>query len=172
MTALLSRIAAARPANASGGRLLPICQEARLLAAFAQAIGKAPIADALLALAATVEADSSLTIGALEASIASATAKGKAKAAKRTGPTDPAAIGAYLKRLEESLGDEQGFAEVLSDLENDKRLQVADYKFIAKTFSGAAGANKKKSIEAIERRNRLLIDARMKSETNAGKTAA
>lgn len=176
VTAILSRAAAAKSTIPNGDGLYPICQEARLLAAFAQSVGKAPLADALLALAATVEANPSLTIDCLEVvttpAPASAKSKAKAKASKSTEPTDPAVVGAYLKRLEESLGDEQGFAEVLADLEGDKRLQVADYKSIAKTFSGAAGTSKKKALDAIERRNRLLIDARMKSEMNAGKTAA
>lgn len=160
----------------SGTELLSICSEAKLLAAFAYSLKKAPIADALEQFVTTIQSKRELTIDDLEALTAqpSAPAKGKSapKSSKSTEPVDPNVIAGYLKRLEESLGDEQGFAQVLGDLKQDSRLKFADYKSLSKSFTGAFAGSKLKALEAIERRNRLLIDARVKSEMNAGKTAA
>jgi hypothetical protein len=172
----LTRVSSAEVKASGGDALYQIRYEVAILAAFAQSLGKDSLADAFSSLARTIETNPSLTVEALEIFAApvraATTRRDQTKKTKVVEPADAAVIAVYLKRLDESLGDEQGFAEVLNALENDKRLKLADYKSLAKSFSGATGSSKKKALEAIERRNRLLIDARVRSEMNAGKTAA
>jgi hypothetical protein len=74
--------------------------------------------------------------------------------------------------LEQALGDDSGFEEVVSDLMADRNLSAADFKQLAKLFTGRLGRNKADAVEAIKARHRNLMDARAKQRFNAGQTAA
>jgi len=66
----------------------------------------------------------------------------------------------YLKRLEEALGDEQGFEEVYQQLQADTRLKAPDLKKLAKSFVGKSGKSKIDALGLIYGRHNSLISAR------------
>jgi hypothetical protein len=66
----------------------------------------------------------------------------------------------YLKRLEEALGDEQGFEEVYQQLQADTRLKALDFKKLAKSFVGKSGKSKTDALGLIYGRHKSLISAR------------
>jgi hypothetical protein len=122
-----------------------------------------------------VEQRSALSIEGIQAALA---ARIKARPAKGTNTkrqstsADPTIVPSYNKRLEEALGDEQGFEEVIAALEADQRLNANDFKKLAKAFAGRAGRNKGDALEIIRARHLNLLDARTKSQFNTGQTAA
>jgi hypothetical protein len=154
------------------GALLP---DIRPMQAVALALGKAPFADALEELKLFAEQRSALSIEGIQAALA---ARIKVRPAKGTNTkrqsasADPTIVPSYNKRLEEALGDEQGFEEVIAALEADQRLNANDFKKLAKAFAGRAGRNKGDALEIIRARHLNLLDARTKSQFNAGQTAA
>lgn len=66
----------------------------------------------------------------------------------------------YLKKLEEALGDEQGFEEVYEQLRADARLKAPDTKKLAKSFVGKAGRSRADALALIYGRHKSLIGAR------------
>lgn len=143
--------------------------------ATAIALGKAPVADALKAITLLIERCPAITVESLQAALA---VRAKVQSAKTSGSkrtaavNDPTIVPSYNKRLEEALGHEQGFDDVMAALEADQRLKATDFKQLAKTFTGQAGRNKADSLEIIRARHLNLLDGRAKSEFNTGKTAA
>lgn len=158
------------------GRLIGQLQpEIISMQAMSVALGKAPLAEALNAITLLIEHSPALTVEGMQAALA---ARPKIQAAKASGSkragntTDPTVVPSYNKRLEEALGDEQGFDEIMAALEADRRLKATDFKQLAKTFTGQAGRNKVDALEIIRTRHLNLLDGRAKSNFNTGKTAA
>lgn len=152
--------------------LLP---DIRPMQATAIALGKAPFADALKHLKLFIEQRPALTVEGIQIALAE---RAKTQSSKSAGSNrqpvskDPTIVPSYNKRLEEALGDEQGFDEVMASLEADQRLKANDFKQLAKAFAGQAGRNKRDALEIIRARHLNLLDARTKSQFNTGQTAA
>lgn len=168
----LCGLASSLSEGASGlGALLP---EMQVMRATATVLGKAPFAEAVEYLERLAEQYPRITAEAIEASInerAAARAPTR-QSARQTASRDPALVTGYNSRLEEALGDESGFDSVVTQLEADKRLAAADFKQLAKAFTGRATKNKGDALEAIRARQRNLMDARAKQRFNDGRTAA
>ncbi len=81
-------------------------------------------------------------------------------------------IRAYVRRLEEALGDEKGFGEEYARLTADARIKVSEAKKIAKAFVGKAGQNKREALSLILARQSSLIGARAKANATGGRSAA
>jgi len=69
------------------------------------------------------------------------------------------AFRAYLKRLNDALGDE-GFDEIYNNLQSDARLTAADAKKLAKAFVGRSAGSKAAALDLIYGRHKNLITAR------------
>lgn len=137
------------------------------------ALGKAPIADALNEVAQLVSQCAATDAAALEAHLSEQMQAPQTKPGRKQAPArDASIVPSYERRLEEALGDEVGFAELIAQLEADRRLNAADFKQLAKAFSGRSGKSKVEALEAIKARHRNLMDARAKQRFNAGRTAA
>jgi hypothetical protein len=151
--------------------LLP---EFRPMQATANALGKAPFAAALEHLRRFAEQHPSVAAQTIEAALNErAQALTQRSGGKRqTAGRDASIVPEYNRRLEEALGDEDGFAELLAQLEADKRLNASNLKQLAKLFTGNAERTKGDALEAIKARHRNLMDARAKQSFNAGQTAA
>ncbi len=82
----------------------------------------------------------------------------------------------YVSKLEDALGDENRFPEILKEMETKKpKLSVGIIKKIALQFSKRAAReiqNKKDAITAIQRRHEALMIGRAKSEATGNRTAA
>jgi hypothetical protein len=95
-----------------------------------------------------------------------------AKSARAANPLDEADIRNYVQRLEEALGDEDGFDQEYKRLTADARMKVADAKKIAKAFAGKSGGSKAEAFNLIAGRQSSLIGARAKANATAGRSAA
>lgn len=82
------------------------------------------------------------------------------------------AVRDYVRRLEEALGDEQGFDEEYARLVGDKRIKAPDAKQIAKAFAGKSGRSKSDALGLIAARQQSLIGARAKADATGGRSAA
>jgi hypothetical protein len=153
------------------GALLP---EITSMQATAYALGKEPIADALGHLKGLASSFPSLNAQALQGALKDkAPPKPVRGGTKRQAATkDASIVPGYNSRLEEALGDESGFADLIAQLGADKRLSAGDFKQLAKMFAGRVAKNKGDAIEAINARHRNLMDARAKQSFNSGRTAA
>lgn len=144
--------------------------------ATANALGKAPFAAALEHLEQLAEQRSSVPAQAIERALAERSSarpsRGKSRGKGRTASKDPSIVPAYNNRLEEALGDDSGFDEVMAQLEADTRLSAADIKKLAKLFTARSAKNQGDALELIRARHRNLMDARAKQRFNAGQTAA
>ncbi len=153
------------------GTLLP---DIRPMQATAIALGKAPFAEALEQLTEFIEQRSTASAESIQTAVAerlkSQAVRGGGR--RQSASQDPTLVPSYNKRLEEALGDEQGFDELMAALEADQRLKANDYKQLAKAFAGQAGRNKSDALEIIRTRHLNLLDGRTKAKFNAGKTAA
>lgn len=77
----------------------------------------------------------------------------------------------YLHRLEEALGDEEGFESVYRQLSNDTRLKTPEAKKLAKDFAGKSGRGKADALALIYGRHKSLISARPKAYATADRLA-
>lgn len=151
-----------------------LLSEIPIMRATAEALGKAPFAEALQCLEHFVRQHPSASALAIQSALdARARSQPRRTSSRRpTTPRDPAILSGYNRRLEQALGDDSGFEEVVSDLMADRNLSAADFKQLAKLFTGRLGRNKADAVEAIKARHRNLMDARAKQRFNAGQTAA
>lgn len=78
----------------------------------------------------------------------------------------------YLRRLEQTLGDEPGFAEVFATMKKDAAVKAADAKKLSKEFAGKAATSKTQAFDLIWKRHASLMGARADAEATAGRTAA
>lgn len=83
----------------------------------------------------------------------------------------PDLVRAFVKRLEESLGDE-GFAIPYRELESDPAITNAEVVAIARTFTSKKPASRPKALQAIWARHHALLVSQAKSESRGGRSAA
>jgi hypothetical protein len=145
-----------------------------MMKAMAFALGKPPVVAALEEISGLVSRHPAVDVLALENALAerARAQPGQARGRRLPQARDPSVVPSYERRLEEALGDDVGFGELIAQLEADGRLNAAEFKQLAKAFAGRAGRNKVDAIEAIKARHRNLMDARAKQRFNAGQTAA
>jgi hypothetical protein len=154
------------------GELLP---EIHAMQATAIALGKAPFADALEPLKDFIRQHPSVAVERIQTTLAQRVQSQSARGGsgrRQPASKDPTIVPSYIKRLEEALGDERGFEEVMAAIEADQQLKAYHFKELAKVFTGQAGRNKKDALEIIKARHLNLLDAREKGKFNAGQTAA
>lgn len=144
--------------------------ELNTMRATAVALGKTQFAEILQPLADFLTGSSAETLAAIEERLAKAPPA--LARTKKSVSADPAVVSGYLKKLETALGDEVGFDELTIELETDSRLGAADYKGLAKSFTGRTVKSKKDALESIRSRQLNLLDARLKQSFNKGQTAA
>jgi hypothetical protein len=164
-----ARIATREPQTIS-----ELAGEIPVMQAVAHALGKAPVAAALDEVKRFAERHPGVGVEELESAVAEQLRlhKSKPRTSRQPPTKDASIVPSYERRLEEALGDDLGFGELVSQLESDRRVSAADLKQLAKSFTGRAGKNKSDAIEAIKARHRNLMDARAKQRFNAGQTAA
>jgi hypothetical protein len=92
------------------------------------------------------------------------------KARKPDLPVRDEIVARYLRRLEESLGDDQGFNEVFHTLEGDD-VTGPEMILIAKRFSNAASRSRPAALKKIRMRHQAIIVDRAKSAATAGRIA-
>jgi len=153
------------------GALLP---EITSMQATAYALGKGQFADALGHLKELASSRPSLTAQAIQGALKDRTppkpVRGGTK--RQAAAKDTSIVPGYNTRLEQALGDESGFSDLIAQLGADKRLSAGDFKLLAKMFAGRVAKSKADALEAINARHRNLMDARAKQNFNSGRTAA
>lgn len=148
--------------------------EIQVMQAAANALGKAPFAAALDQLKQLAERRPLIAAHAIERALAEQTPPQPTRSTgrRRTADTDPSLVPAYHRRLEEALGDDIGFYDVMAQLEADKKLKATDLKQLSQLFTARRAQNKRDALELIRTRHRNLMDARAKQNFNSGQTAA
>jgi len=91
---------------------------------------------------------------------------------KQTAPVRNDLVTKYTQRLEEALGDEQGFVTAYKELESDTNVGKLEAAAIAKAFTGNAGATKPAAMKKIWARHHNLMTLRAKSQARDGRSAA
>lgn len=160
-------------ADGQGPGIDALLPDLPLMQATATALGKKPFSDAIEELKAFIVQHPGLSARSIkELQEARKTQNAPRRTNSRRTTSDPTVLPTYNKRLEEALGDDKGFEEVFLALKADKRITASDLKNLAKMFTGNAARNKADALEAIKARHTNLLDARTKSQANAGQTAA
>lgn len=100
----------------------------------------------------------------------------KPKIAKPSKPKQSAAIRddivlKYSRRLEEALGDEEGFNAIFAAIESDKELNAAEVAAIAKKFTSATPKSRPAALKKILARHQAIMTSRAKSAATAGRIA-
>jgi hypothetical protein len=83
-----------------------------------------------------------------------------------------AGILSYVHRLEEALGDDEGFRKVYSQLAKDRAVKADIAKEISRIFTKKAGKSKKDALGLIMRRHDNMMGARARSDATNNRTAA
>ena len=78
----------------------------------------------------------------------------------------------YVRQLEQTLGDEPGFAKLFSEIENNSEVGNREAEEIAKRFAGKGAKNKPAAMKKMWSRHHNLMTFRAKSESRAGRSAA
>ncbi len=81
-------------------------------------------------------------------------------------------VSKYSRKLEETLGDEDGFVGVFKQIENDFEVGKLEAAAIAKAFTGNTGASKPAAMKKIWARHHNLMTLRAKSQSRDGRSAA
>lgn len=95
----------------------------------------------------------------------------QAPAGPTTTPPRDVVVKAYLRRLEEALGD-AAFIEVHRQLSEDNTVTPAEVIAVGKAFTSKKPASRPKALQAIWSRHNTLMTVRSKSESRAGRSAA
>lgn len=103
--------------------------------------------------------------------VAQNAASGKGKSKSIEEPPDARIVSAYVRRLEEALGDERGFHEVFTKLQNDASVRLGELKAIAKQFAFAGVKSRPAALKKIHSRQDALMTSRAKSAATAGRIA-
>jgi hypothetical protein len=90
---------------------------------------------------------------------------------KATVAARPDVVRAFVKRLEECLGDE-GFTVPYGELENDTAISNAEVVAIARTFTTKKPVSRPKALQAIWARHHALLVSQSKSDSRGGRSAA
>lgn len=77
----------------------------------------------------------------------------------------------YNRKLEEALGDDDGFRYIFAQLERDPLMGASELAALAKRFALAAPKNKDQSLKKIFARHQALMIARAASQATAGRIA-
>ncbi|WP_155831252.1 MULTISPECIES: hypothetical protein [unclassified Hyphomicrobium] len=77
----------------------------------------------------------------------------------------------YSRRLEEALGDEEGFNAIYAAIESDKELNAAEISAIAKKFTSASPKSRPAALKKILARHQAIMTSRAKSAATAGRIA-
>ena len=90
---------------------------------------------------------------------------------KATVAARPDVVRAFVKRLEECLGDE-GFTVPYRELKDDTAISNAEVVAIARTFTSKKPASRPKALQAIWSRHHALLVSQAKSDSRGGRSAA
>ncbi|MEQ1653790.1 MAG: hypothetical protein ABL897_15010 [Hyphomicrobium sp.] len=78
----------------------------------------------------------------------------------------------YVRRLEQALGDENGFAGLHKEMESNADVSNREADEIAKRFTGKGAKSKATALKKVWARHHNLMTFRAKSESRAGRSAA
>ena len=81
-------------------------------------------------------------------------------------------VNKYLKKLEESLGDDVGFPLTFDQLKSDKSARAPEIAAITKRFIGTAVKTKAANLKKIWSRHHALMTSRAQSASRDGRSAA
>ncbi len=90
---------------------------------------------------------------------------------KNTAPLRDEVVLRYSRRLEEALGDDEGFNSAFSALESDDELSVGEVTAIAKKFTNSAPKSRPAALKKIFARHHAIMVSRAKSAATAGRIA-
>lgn len=123
------------------------------------------------------KADLKLTIDALRMAKVQSVAslienlKVKAKPKKKQKPLREDLIDHFCARLEDALGDDNGFKNVFRDIAEHKSLTATEIKVISKRFALKTPKSKPIALKNIWDRHSNLVTSRAKSAATAGRVA-
>lgn len=95
--------------------------------------------------------------------------RGTASKSKRLTRTD--LVAGYNKRLEEALGDDPGFRQILAKLEQDSEMTAVEMSALAKRFAFASAKGRNQALKKIASRHQDLMISRAASRATAGRVA-
>ncbi|MDQ8700118.1 hypothetical protein [Hyphomicrobium sp. LHD-15] len=149
-------------------RLLPALEK------FTAAIASKAIAADFAALTALLEKHKNASLDqfvakATEALAHSVAGKTKPTKAAKTLRTD--LVEQYNKRLEEALGDDPGFRQIVSQLQHDAEMTSGEMAALAKRFAFSTAKGRDQALKKIMSRHQDLMIARAASRATAGRIA-
>jgi hypothetical protein len=172
---LLSKLEKAVPTASEGSPYLSEASDiVTALAGFLNGRSKAPLVADLRLISGFLGRHERLQLPSLIAEASSALTKPvkPVKPAKAVVPLRQDLVARYSRRLEEALGDENGFASTFRELSSDTEVGKLEAAAIAKTFAGASGATKVAALKKIWARHHNLMTFRAKSQSRDGRSAA
>ncbi len=95
----------------------------------------------------------------------------KASKPNQTAPIRDDVVARYSRRLEEALGDDEGFNSVFAALEGDNELSAGEITAIAKKFANSAAKARSAALKKIFARHQAIMIGRAKSAATAGRIA-
>lgn len=115
--------------------------------------------------------DETIALTALRDEAESDNGNAGAKASSKAREVRPDVVQAYVRKLEVTLGDDDGFRAEMSRLEADMSLIVKEIAQIAKTFAHSTAKTRAPALKAIWARHQNLMTSRAKSAATAGRIA-
>lgn len=91
---------------------------------------------------------------------------------RASGAIDLNVVRKYLRRLEDTLGDDPGFTALLAALKKDREVKTPEAKQLARDFSKGAAKSKADAFDLIWGRHESLVGARARAKAIAGRTPA
>jgi len=95
----------------------------------------------------------------------------KAAKPKDAAPIRDEVVLKYSRRLEEALGDDEGFNSIFAALESDGGLSASELTAIAKKFANSAPKSRPAALKKIFARHQAIMVSRAKSAATAGRIA-
>ncbi|HEX2842632.1 hypothetical protein [Hyphomicrobium sp.] len=141
---------------------------------FVTSIASKAIAADFVALTALLHRHKSVSLDqfvakAADVLVSSVASKPKSVKASKVLRTD--LIEKYNKRLEEALGDDPGFRQLLAQLRQDAEMTSAEMTALAKRFAFAAAKGRDQALKKIVSRHHDLMISRAASRATAGRIA-
>jgi hypothetical protein len=153
----------------SGSRgVSKVCQLLKAVGGFLEDAGKPAIKKDIVALEAALRPHASSSIEDL---IAAFKAAGKPRKAPKASPARAEVVQVHLRALEQSLGDETGFASAFHALQADPDVRAPELVAVAKQFAFANVKSGPAALERIWARHQALMISRAKAAATAGRVA-
>lgn len=157
--------------NADHPAINRLCTFLEALISLLSGQAKAPTIQEIKELLTALQQHSRSDLSALAESLSKPKKQAKAAKSKVATQIRDDVVLKYSRRLEEALGDDEGFNAVFAAIESDKELNAGEIAAIAKTFTSASPKGRPAALKKIFARHQAIMVSRAKSAATAGRIA-